>query len=163
MKGKSKGSAACVSKIMTADVASCGPDDMLSRAAQIMWERDCGFVPVVASGMVVGTITDRDACMAAYTRGEPLAAIRVGDVMSRDVETCTADEALKTVEQRMQQRQIRRMPVVDGGKRIIGVVSLNDLALAAARARGEESGPSMVEVGSTLAAISNHREPASAE
>jgi len=75
-------------KIMTREVASCRPDDTLNDAARIMWERDCGFVPVTAEdsgGRVVGIVTDRDLCMAAYTRGQRLADIRVGEVMSTGV------------------------------------------------------------------------------
>jgi len=60
-----------VEQIMTKDVATCGPDDTLNEAARIMWERDCGFVPIAESDptrRVVGIVTDRDLSMAAYTR-----------------------------------------------------------------------------------------------
>jgi CBS domain-containing protein len=145
--------------IMTVDTASCGADDSLNRAAQLMWEHDCGCIPVTdAERRVVGIVTDRDACMAAYTKGAPLSAIRVGDVMSRHVECCGPDEDVATVEKRMQQHQIRRMPVVEARK-LIGIVSLNDIALEAHRTRGDANGgPRPEDVALTLAVISQHRQ-----
>src|SRR5690349_16562501 len=69
--------------VMTADVVTCSPNDTLHRAAQIMWERDCGAVPVVdAAGRVAGIVTDRDLAMGAFTQGLPLVAIPVGRVAS---------------------------------------------------------------------------------
>ena len=69
-----------VQQIMTKTVSSCLPDDTTNQAARIMWERDCGFVPVVegrASQRVVGVVTDRDICIAAYTKNRPLDQIRL--------------------------------------------------------------------------------------
>ena len=91
-------------KIMTSDVATCRPEDTLNEAARIMWERDCGFVPVTAEtsdGRVVGILTDRDVCMAAYTRGQRLGEIRVADVMSKDICSCKATDDLDAVEELM--------------------------------------------------------------
>ena len=64
-----------VEQLMTKSVATCGPDKSADDAARIMWERDCGFVPITESTSnprVIGVVTDRDLCMAAYTRGRPL-------------------------------------------------------------------------------------------
>ena len=86
-----------VEQIMTKDVATCGPDDTLNEAARMMWERDCGFVPIAEPGptrRLVGIVTDRDLCMAAYTRGRSLGEIRVGDVMSTGVRSCKAADDL---------------------------------------------------------------------
>ena len=74
-----------VDLVMSKDVASCVPSETLNEAARIMWERDCGIVPVVESresGKVVGVITDRDICIAAYTRGRPLAQIPIDEAMA---------------------------------------------------------------------------------
>ncbi len=146
-----------VENIMTRDVTCCGPDETLDRAAQIMWERDCGCVPVLSDGRVVGMITDRDCCMAAYTKGQPLSAIRVGDAMAREVRFCGPREGLATVEERMREYQIRRMPVIEDDGRLVGIVSLNDLALAAERGRGQTGFPTTAEIFDTLAVISHHR------
>ena len=80
-----------VENLMTKEVATCRTDDTLSDAARIMWERDCGFVPITESGelrRVVGVVTDRDICIAAYTRGQPLGQIRIGDLMSTRIQSC---------------------------------------------------------------------------
>lgn len=146
-----------VEQIMTRDVSCCGPDETLERAAQIMWEQDCGCVPVIEDERVVGMITDRDCCMAAYTKGQPLGAIRIGDVMARQVRHCGPRDAVTTVEERMRQYQIRRMPVIEEDGRLVGIVSLNDLALAAERARGETGEPTPKEIADTLAVICHHR------
>src|SRR5690606_28351921 len=70
-----------VRELMTRDVQVCGPRDDLNRAAQIMWDHDCGVVPVVDSERrPIGMVTDRDVCMAAYTQGKPLSAIRAEEV-----------------------------------------------------------------------------------
>ncbi len=141
-----------VERIMTRELACCGPNDTLERAAQLMWDHDCGILPVIDGGRLVGVVTDRDACMAAYTKGQPLASIRTGDVMSRHVRTCRPDDELSTVEQRMRLYRVRRMPVVEG-ERVVGMVSLNDLALAADRGHGKHGFPSAEDVVHTLAAI----------
>lgn len=142
-----------VHEIMNREASVIGADDSLNRAAQLMWERDCGFLPVVDEGRVVGVITDRDACMAAYTKGLPLAAIRVGDVMSRDVKSCGPDESLDDARERMAECQVRRLPVVADG-RLVGVLSLNDIAIAA-HIRGRAK-PTGAQVAETLAAICRH-------
>lgn len=144
-----------VRDVMIDDAATCGPNDSLHRAAELMWDHDCGFVPVVEGHRLVGVLTDRDACMAAYTKGRPLARIRVADVMARDLETTTPDEDLAQAQRRMAASRVRRLPVVLDG-RLVGVVSLNDVARAA---RGRED-PVALEVGRTLAAISEHRSEA---
>lgn len=142
-----------VHEVMSRVAATCRMDDSLNRAAQLMWERDCGFLPVVDEGRVVGVVTDRDACMAAYTKGLLLAAIRVADVMSRQVKSCRPDESLDEARERMAHHQVRRLPVVEDGH-LVGVLSLNDIALAAqARWRGKPSGAQVAE---TLAAVCRH-------
>lgn len=139
-------------RVMTRDVASCSPSDTLNHAAQLMWERDCGVIPVVQDDRVVGMVTDRDCCMAAYTKGRRLDEISVGEIMANDVKCCTPDERVADVERRMSEFQIRRMPVVLDGGRLVGILSMNDLALAAERGM---AGPE--EVAETLAQISHHR------
>lgn len=151
-----------VEQLMTKDVASCGPDESLSRAAQVMWERDCGFVPVVETGdgaRVVGVLTDRDACMAAYTRGKPLEEIRAGDVMSRHVHSCKPTQTLAAAEEKMREGQIHRLPVVDDAGQLLGVISLADIARVAEQQKGRKRPQvSVSDVGDTLASIRRPRE-----
>lgn len=147
-----------VEKIMTRDVASCTASDSLNRAAQLMWEHDCGCIPVVdGDKKLVGIVTDRDLTMAAYTQGKALAQIAVGDVMAHELHTCSAPETVAEVESRMREAQVRRLPVIDASGMLVGIVSLNDLALEAARERGRHAERSQTEVARTLAEVSRHR------
>ena len=122
-----------IASLVHRDVATCTIHDDLARAAQLMWDRDLGCLPVIDDqGHVAGMITDRDICMAAYTRGEPLRAIPISAAMSSRVISCTADDAVADVERTMAAHQIRRMPVINGQNHPVGFISLNDLARAAA-------------------------------
>lgn len=167
---------------MTKDPRTCTAEDALAAAARIMWEHDCGCVPVVAgpgSRRLVGVVTDRDVCMAAYTQGRPLWEIPVRAAMSSEVWTCHPDDTLKDAVRVMRHRQVRRLPVVDGQGHLLGLLSLTDVALAAsdaaavqaARRRGAKEGvasgvaarraalrgPSKAEVADALADISRVR------
>jgi CBS domain-containing protein len=150
-----------IEQLMTKDVATCGPDDTLNRAAQLMWERDCGFVPVVESTerrRVVGVVTDRDACMAAYTRGQSLPEIRVGDVMSTGIRGCKPSDDLAAAEETMRGAQVHRLPVVDDADQLLGVISLADIAREAARQTGSKSREvSPAEIGETIERIRQPR------
>ena len=140
--------------VMVRDVKTCSGTDSLNRAAQIMWEHDCGVVPVVDDdGRVIGIVTDRDACMAAYTKGRAFAQIGVEEVMSRDVISCRPTDGVAEVEKMMQKRRVRRLPVTDPQGFLKGIVSLNDLARRAA-ARVKSTDPiALAEVAETLAAV----------
>lgn len=150
-----------VADLMQTDVRRCTSQDALQEAARIMWERDCGCVPVVAadgSGRLVGMITDRDLCMAAYTRGARLTELQVGEVMSTQLHTCRPEDDLAEAEARMRAAQVRRLPVVDGAGHLRGILSLADLAEAAAGAHGVRPGAvSASEVGVVLESICRPR------
>jgi CBS domain-containing protein len=147
-----------VEELMTKDVRACGPDDSLHRAAQTMWEGDLGAVPVVdAGGRVIGIITDRDICMAAYLRGGPLTAHRVGDVMARNVHVCGADDSVDDALAIMRKHQVRRLPVVRG-EQLVGILSLNDAAIAAGAGKlAKKRGLGAEAVAATLARVCEHR------
>ncbi len=121
-----------VAAVMTDDVHVGAPEDPLYRPAQIMWEGDCGSVPVVDSGRVCGMVTDRDICMAAYTKGLPLNSIRVADVMSRKVHRCAPDDTLERAIGIMAEAEVRRLLVVSDDGKLCGIVSLADVAHGAA-------------------------------
>lgn len=150
-----------VAQVMKQTVETCRVDDTVHRAAQLMWEHDCGCIPVVDSDRrVIGMITDRDICMAAYTRGVPLDAIQVRDAMSNHVCVCRPQDALADAERTMRASQVHRLPVIDAGDRIVGILSLHDLAHAAARETGTKKGAiTLAAVGETLAAICVPRRP----
>lgn len=123
-----------VEQIMNGQVEVCYPQDSLNRAAQIMWEKACGAIPVVDEGSKpIGFLTDRDVCMAAYTQGKPLDALRVEGAMARKVVCCKADDELSSAAQLMQQNRVRRLLVIGRDGRLEGLLSLDDLACEAAR------------------------------
>jgi CBS-domain-containing membrane protein len=123
-----------VEQIMNRDVKTCGPQDPLNRAAQIMWEERCGAVPVVdEQSRPIGFLTDRDICMAAYTQGKPLDALRVETAMARKVVSCGVEDELGSAARLMQQNRTRRLPVIDQNGKLVGLLSLDDLACEAAR------------------------------
>ena len=118
-----------IKEVMTESPQSCRVGDSANEAARIMWERDCGVVPIIDhAGKVAGIVTDRDICMAAYFQGLPLSQIAVASIMCPDVSTCSRDADLADAERLMQERQIHRVPVVDEGGRLLGMLSLSDVA-----------------------------------
>jgi CBS domain-containing protein len=143
-----------VRDVMTRDVATCAPDASLAEAARVMWVRDCGFVPVTegATGPLCGVVTDRDACMAAYTQGKALSDISVRTAMATDVATVREDESLARAHALMRDRRVRRLPVVDSDRRVVGVLSLNDVARHAARENER------ADLAQTLGEVCRHRE-----
>jgi CBS domain-containing protein len=145
--------------LMTCDVATCRPEDAMATAARIMWERDCGVVPVVEADRLVGVVTDRDLCMASYTRSEPLSRMAVRDAMARGVFTCREEDDEDLVHAALREHQVRRLPVVDDDGRLKGMISLNDLVL---HATGKGADRRQREVLRTLTEISRHREVAAA-
>lgn len=131
-----------VEQLMTRTVRTCHPDDTLNTPAQIMWEHDCGCVPVVmdeeGGARVVGMVTDRDICMAAYTQGRPLEAIRVSNAMSQRVCSCRPTDPLRVALNVLRANQLHRLPVVDSDDHLIGVLSLADIAREAGREHGRK-------------------------
>lgn len=126
-----------VEQLMSRNVATCRPDDRLDTAARIMWERDCGVVPVTlleeGGERVVGMITDRDVCMAAYTQGRRLADVPVSTAMSRGIRTCQPTDRIQSAIRLMAKEQLHRLPVVDPTGHLVGLLSLADVAREEAR------------------------------
>ena len=150
-----------VEQVMSRNVKTCLPNDTLNRVAQLMWENDCGCVPVVDDdGRAVGIITDRDVCMAAYTQGGQLSRLCVGSAMAHEVRSCRPTDTVAEAESIMRAAQVRRLPVVDAERHIVGLLSLNDIAREVARERGASGKPELgsEEVAETLGAICVPRE-----
>ena len=153
-----------VEQLMTGNVRTCCPNDTLSDAARIMWEADCGCVPVTeecyGSAKVVGMITDRDICMAAYTQGLPLSEIEVGSMMAKTLWSCRMTDSITAALKILKQNQIHRLLVLDQDNCLMGLLSLTDIAREAERERDRAT----KEVGETrtaevLEAISAPRSP----
>ena len=125
-----------VKEVMSHPVVTCPADSMLDQAARLMWEFDCGVIPVVGDdGRLTGVVTDRDICMAAYTQGRALNTIPVSTAMAKQVVAGHGHDAVESVEAMMRTNQLRRIPILDDENRVIGLVSINDFARLAARAR----------------------------
>jgi CBS domain-containing protein len=143
---------------MTTGVDTCRPYDSVSEAARIMWEQDCGAVPVVdGDGVALAMLTDRDVCMAAFTQGRPLTEIRVSSAMSQTLWSCRPEDDLLQAEAKMRSHRVRRLPVVDSERRLVGILSLSDLAreaLVEVRAKAKRKAVKFADVGETLSAIS---------
>ena len=120
--------------IMTANPVCCTPADSVMDVALAMREHDCGCVPIVdpESGVLVGVITDRDLAVRGLAAGRGAQA-RVGELMSEMPSCCSEEDDVSVVERLMSERQVRRVPVVDGEGCCIGIVSQADVARAALR------------------------------
>jgi CBS-domain-containing membrane protein len=119
-----------VSEIMTRDVQIISPEDSLQTAAQMMAVYDFGMVPVGENDRLVGMLTDRDITTRAVARGLSPASCKVGDVMSPEVNYVYDYETVEEAARSMSDLQVRRLPVLDRDKHLVGIVSLGDLAIA---------------------------------
>lgn len=146
-----------VQDIMTADVEYCSPGSDLGSAATIMWNRDCGSVPVVdGERRVVGMITDRDICMAVATRNRLASEIQISEVISGRVYACSPDDDIKDALETMQSAQLRRLPVVDDDGLLRGILSINDVVLHSARGKSKKH-VTHRDAMATLKVLSEHR------
>jgi CBS domain-containing protein len=153
-----------VDQLMTRNVRACHPADSLSEAARIMWDRDCGCVPVVepenGTARLVGMITDRDVCMAAYTQSRLLSEIEVRSAMATTVRSCRSTDSVASALKTMEDNQLHRLPVVEQNGHLVGLLSLADAAREAAREHARAT-KEMTDgrIGEVLEAISAPRGP----
>ena len=130
-----------VNECMTREVRVISPDDTIERAAQIMGQIDAGVLPVGENDRLVGMITDRDIVVRGVAEGCGPDA-RVRDIMSQEVCYCFDDADADDVLDNMAQIQVRRLPVVNHDKRLVGIVSIGDLA----KEEASESGVAMRDI-----------------
>lgn len=116
-----------VSDCMTRDVRVAAPTQTLREAAQLMAELDVGILPVGENDRLVGMVTDRDIAVRGIARGCGPDA-QVSEVMTDTVKYCFADQTIEEVSRNMGDIQVRRLPVVDRQKRLVGIISLSDIA-----------------------------------
>jgi len=145
-----------VKDVMTKDVRTCGLDTDLSAVAKTMWKRDCGVVPVLDNGHVIGVITDRDICVAVGSKNREPSMITVTEIMTRRVHSCQPDADIREALQVMRAKQVHRLPVIDAKGKLCGILSLNDVAIKARDAAKPEE-LSADDVERTLEAICRHR------
>lgn len=147
--------------IMSHPAVTVRADDDLEVAARRMWDHDCGAVVVVNdAGKAVGMLTDRDICMAAFTQGKVLAEVPVHHAMSHYLISVGPEDPIASVEELMEANQVCRIPVVDEVGMVLGLVALNDLAVAYLRIAHQlhaplDGGP--LAIATTVANCSDHR------
>lgn len=117
-----------IREAMTREVEMADPGMTLDRAARTMAEDDVGFLPVGENNRLVGMITDRDIAVRAVARGMDPSRTAVREAMTNHVLYCYEDEDVDTAAENMAKLQVRRMPVVDRNKRLVGIISLADIA-----------------------------------
>jgi CBS domain-containing protein len=143
-----------VQEVMKEDVKACFPDTNLAAAAALMWENDCGILPVVVDGMnPVGVITDRDIAVAVGTGGRAPQDLRVDEVIHGPVIACTPDDDVHTALKIMRKEKVRRLPVVTEDGVLSGILSLNDVVLHAQKGNKDLDYDDVV---STFKAICEH-------
>jgi CBS domain-containing protein len=117
-----------VSDCMTRDVAVVSPNDTIQQAAKIMSQIDAGILPVAENDRLVGMVTDRDITVRAVGEGKDPVQCRVRDVMTSEVRYVYEDDALEDAADNMAELQVRRLPVISREKRLVGIISLADIA-----------------------------------
>lgn len=118
-----------VSEIMTTDVQVIQPQESLRRAAELMQRLDIGALPVCDGERLLGMLTDRDITIYGVAEGMDPDGCCVSDVMTADIEVCSSDQDVEQLMREMGDKQLRRMPVVDADHKLVGIVSLGDLAV----------------------------------
>jgi len=117
-----------VSEIMTRDVELARPDQSVQDVAQKMAEMNTGALPVGENDRLVGMVTDRDIAVRVAAEGKDPKETRVRDIMTKSIRYCFEDENVEDVAENMAEQQVRRLPVVSRNKRLVGIVSLGDIA-----------------------------------
>lgn len=121
-----------VKKIMTADAGFCYAEENLSKAVEIMRQRDCGAVPVVDSEKkVLGMITDRDIAIAVGSNNKTAAKIKIAEVIGKRVVTCLEKDDAKDALKKMRRAKVKRLPVVGENGVLVGIISITDMILKA--------------------------------
>ena len=125
-----------ISDCMTPHVRLCAPNDTIQDAARTMKEMDVGLLPVGENDRLVGTITERDIVVRALAAGQGVDC-PVKDVMSPGIHYCFDTDTIEEVAEKMAEQQVRRLPVLNQQKRMVGIVSLGDLAKASEKTIGK--------------------------
>lgn len=144
-----------VRDIMTGEPRTCSLGTNLAAAAALMLDGDCGILPVMEDGKLVGVVTDRDMYIALATRNKRASELTVGEVVQTPIYTCGPDDDVQAVLETMKRHCVRRLPVEGFGGAVMGIVSMNDIVLAS----GPRKPVRGVDVVNTLQAICAHHHP----
>jgi CBS domain-containing protein len=144
-----------VKNIMTTEARVCSSSTNLGTAAELMLDGDCGILPVVSEGKLVGVVTDRDLYIALATRNKLASQLTVGEVVQAPVRTCGPDDDVQAALATMKRHLVRRLPVEGFGGTVLVILSLDDILLAAGPGRPVGN----IEVVEALQAICAHHHP----
>jgi CBS domain-containing protein len=129
-----------VGEVMNKNIQTIGPDASIIEAASKMRDGDFGVMPVMDGQNLVGMLTDRDIAIRVVAEGKDLQQCTVEDVMTPEILTCNEDDDLEEIAQMMADKQVRRLPVLDMNKKLVGIVSVGDLAIMDQDQAGEALG-----------------------
>ena len=146
-----------VRDLMTTNAVSCRPETNLAAVGALMWEHDCGLIPVVdETDKVTGVITDRDICIALSTRDRQPSKIMAREITTTPAFVCSPDDDIQTALITMSQERLHLLPVVNKERGLSGVLSINDVLLHAEKGLGRKPGISYDDVVQTLQAVCAH-------
>ena len=147
-----------VQEVMTSGAIACAPETNLEAAALLMWDNDCGVLPVVTDdGRVVSMITDRDICMATALNHRAPGDIPVAEVVTGKVYSCNPEDDVREALGTMLRERVRRLPVVTSDGTLAGIISINDVVLKAQEGTaGDASQLSYADVVSAFKGICTH-------
>jgi CBS domain-containing protein len=126
-----------VREIMTGNVECLGPEITLKEVAQEMKSLDVGFIPICENDRLVGTLTDRDIVIRAVADGLDMNICKARETMSRDIVYAFEDDDVKTVAEKMREKDVRRILILDRAKRLVGVVSIGDISKVEEKVSGK--------------------------
>jgi CBS domain-containing protein len=126
-----------VREIMTSNVECLAPEATLKEVAEEMKSLDVGFIPICENDRLVGTVTDRDIVIRGVADGVDVNTSKAQDLMSREIIYVFEDDDLKTVAERMREKEVRRILILDKTKRLVGVVSIGDIAKVEEKVSGK--------------------------
>jgi CBS-domain-containing membrane protein len=148
-----------VKDVMNPDAKAIWITESLADAAKLMWQNDCGILPVIKDGLkVVGMVTDRDICMGTAMKDSNPSGISVEEVMTGKVYAATPDEDVEQALQTMKEHKVRRLPVVNPEGELAGILSMNDIVLKAKGSNGKAQ-INYADVVETYQAICQHTLP----
>ncbi len=148
-----------VSDIMVRTAVSCPAEANLGQAVELMWNRNCGILPVVnEGGKVTGVVTDRDICVALGTRNRLPGQITVREVAGPELHFCRSEDDVRSALEKMAATKVRRLPVINNAGNLEGILSMDDIVLHADPANPARD-PAVVGILNTLRAIYSSRIP----
>jgi CBS domain-containing protein len=126
-----------IREIMTTNVECVSPDTGIPELANKMKMLDVGFVPICENDRLVGTVTDRDIVIRGLAGGKDINKQKAGDIMTQNVFLCYEDQDVKEVAEQMRDKDVRRMLILNKGKRLVGIVSIGDISKVEERETGK--------------------------